>query len=81
MLFYTYILKSQKDNTYYYGSTNNIEGRIKIHNLGKERYTKGHIPYVLHYFEEYKSRSEAYARERFFKSINGYIWLKNQKII
>ena len=48
-MFYSYILKSLKDHTYYYGSTEKIEDRIKTHNSGKVKYTKGHLPYELHY--------------------------------
>lgn len=80
-MFYTYILKSLKDKTYYYGSTENLDERIKNHNAGKVRYTKGHMPYILHYYETYETRKEAFARERFFKSIDGYSWLKSKGII
>jgi len=80
-MFWAYILKSKKDNSHYYGSTSNISQRLKEHNSGKVRYTKGHIPYVIHYIEEFKTRSEALQREQFFKSIDGYNWLKNHKII
>jgi putative endonuclease len=80
-MFYAYVLKSLKDRTYYYGSTNNLEGRIKYHNSGKVRYTKGHKPYKLQYYETFNSRKEAFARENFFKSIDGYNWLKARGII
>jgi putative endonuclease len=80
-MFIAYILRSEKDNTYYYGSTNDLTNRIKYHNSGKVRYTKGHLPYKLHYSESFESRSEAMAREKFFKSIDGYNWLKKEKII
>jgi len=80
-MFFAYILKSEKDNTYYYGSTGDIEGRLKYHNSGKVKYTKGHLPYKLYYFESYNSRSEAMAREKFFKSIDGYNWLRKENII
>lgn len=80
-MFFAYILKSEKDNTYYYGSAKDLDIRLKNHNSGKVRYTKGHLPYKLHYFEEFKSRSEAMMREKFFKSIDGYNWLKSKKII
>ena len=80
-MYYTYILKSSKDQSYYYGSTENIDNRMNAHNSGKVRYTKGHIPYQLHYYETYNTRKEAIARERFFKTIDGYLWLKSKKII
>ena len=80
-LFCAYILKSLKDSTFYYGSTQNLEERIKKHNSGKEKYTKGHIPYKIHYYETFGTRKEAFRREKFFKSIDGYKWLKIKGII
>ena len=80
-IFYVYVLKSIKDGTYYYGSTNNIDKRLEEHNKGKMRYTKGRLPWKLHYFEQYPSRSEAMKREQFFKSIGGYVYLKEFQII
>jgi putative endonuclease len=80
-MYFTYILKSVKDGTYYYGSTSNVEKRLKNHNAGKSRYTKGHRPYVVHYTERFSVRSEAMARERYFKTIDGYNWLKANLII
>ena len=81
MLYYTYILKSESHGTYYYGSTQNLKKRLIEHNNGRVRYTKGRRPWKLHYFEEFATRSEASKREYFFKSIAGYNFLKEQKII
>ena len=78
---YTYILKSEKDGKYYYGSTKDINDRLNYHNAGKVRSTKGRIPFTLHYTERHETRSEAVKREYFFKSIDGYNWLKQSKII
>jgi putative endonuclease len=80
-MFYSYILKSLKDGTYYYGCTENLESRVKTHNAGKVKFTKGHLPYRLHYNEIFSSRKEAVGRERFYKSIEGYKWLKSKEII
>jgi len=80
-VFYAYILKSIKDGKYYYGSTKDLDERLKTHNAGKMRSTKGRIPFVIHYYETFNSRSDAQKREYFFKSIDGYNWLKNNKII
>jgi putative endonuclease len=79
-VFYAYIFKSLKDGGFYYGSTHNPEERLKNHNSGKVKYTKAHKPYVLHYSESFKTRKEAMARERFFKSIDGFNWLKSKGI-
>ena len=79
-MFFTYILKSEKDGGYYYGSTSSLENRLISHNAGKVKSTKGRRPWKIHYFEKYKTRRDAVMRERFFKTIDGYIWLIKQKI-
>ncbi|MBU1100089.1 MAG: GIY-YIG nuclease family protein [Bacteroidetes bacterium] len=79
-MYYTYILKSLKDNRHYYGHTSNLENRLATHNAGKVRSTKGRRPWIIHYFETFESKSEANQRELFFKSIDGYNWLKTNKI-
>lgn len=80
-MYYAYILKSLKDNKYYYGSTGNLNSRLKEHNYGHLRSTKGHRPYKIHYYELFKNKSAALKRELFFKSINGYNWLRENNII
>jgi putative endonuclease len=80
-MYHAYILRSLKDGSYYYGSAEDISGRLKDHNRGKVKYTKGHLPYELHYSEEFPTRREAIVRERFFKSIAGYRWLREKGII
>ena len=79
--FFAYILQSVKDSKYYYGHTNNLDNRISRHNKGREKSTKGRRPFILHYHEEYLTKEEAVKRELYFKSINGYIYLKEKGII
>ncbi|HLG31967.1 MAG TPA: GIY-YIG nuclease family protein [Ignavibacteriaceae bacterium] len=52
-----------------------------VHNSGKVKYTKEHRPWIIHYYKSYKTRSEAVRREQFFKSLEGYKWLREMKII
>ena len=80
-MLYSYILLSLKDGSHYYGSSSNITDRLKSHNYGKVRSTKGHRPWKLHYYEKFNAREEAVKRERFFKTIDGYLWLKEKNII
>ena len=75
MKFYTYILKSKKDNSYYVGSTNSIENRLRYHNKGKVKSTKYKRPLQLIYKEEYPTLTEAIKRERQIKS-----WKKRKEI-
>jgi putative endonuclease len=81
MNYFSYILFRKKDKRYYYGSTNNIVNRLKRHNKGEVKSTKNRIPLTLHFSESFSNRSEAYKREQFYKSIDGYNWLKQNKII
>ncbi|MDQ7815624.1 MAG: GIY-YIG nuclease family protein [Melioribacteraceae bacterium] len=78
---FAYVLRSIKDGSHYYGSTANLVSRLKDHNGGKVKYTKGHRPYELNYYEEFATRQQAITKERFFKSIDGYNWLKSKGII
>ena len=80
-MFYSYVLKSLKDGKYYYGSTADLKARLNEHNRGKVRSTKSRTPFIVHYYETFETKSEAAKRELFFKSINGYIFLKENKII
>jgi len=80
-MFFTYILISLKDGKHYYGSTIDIQKRLNHHNSGKVKSTKHRKPFKLHYFEKYDTKKEAEVRERYFKSVDGYIWLKQNNII
>jgi putative endonuclease len=79
--YFTYILKSKNHNKHYYGYTSDLEKRLTEHNSGLSSYTKKFLPWDLIYFEEFSSRTEAVRRENFFKSLAGYHWLKENKII
>ncbi len=57
---YIYILKCS-DNSYYVGSTTNLEKRINQHNYGEDaEYKKHRLPVKLVYFEECLSIEEAF---------------------
>ncbi len=79
-MYYVYILKSSKTGRYYYGFTKDLENRLKYHNSGKVKSTKSGKPWKLHYFEEYENKKDALIREKYFKSIEGYRFLKENKI-
>ena len=81
MSYYAYVLRSESHGTNYYGSCEDLDKRLNQHNTGKVRYTKGRMPWKLNYYEEFETRSEAMKREKFFKSIDGYNYLKEKKII
>jgi len=75
MSFYVYVLISQLDGIRYVGSGADAEERLRRHNKGDYRFTKGHRPWKLVYKEEFSSRSEAMKREKFLKSGQGRKYL------
>ncbi|MES1214613.1 MAG: GIY-YIG nuclease family protein [Bacteroidota bacterium] len=80
-MFFAYILKSAKDDGYYFGHTSNLKERLERHNGGKVKSTKARRPFTVHYFEKFSTKSEAYKREMFFKSFEGRKWLILNNII
>ena len=68
MRYFVYVLRSLKNNDIYVGSTENIDKRVKLHNLGKVRSTRGYRPWKLLEYQEFNSRSEAVEAERFLKT-------------
>ena len=78
-MFYTYILKSEKDKSYYIGSTSNLTNRLREHNFGNTHYTKLKRPWVLIYSEEFSTRGLAILREKKLKGLKNRIAL--EKII
>lgn len=62
----------------YKGSTQDIENRLTIHNNGLVNYSSKHMPWELMLFEEFKTRSEAMKREKWYKTGVGRAWIKAQ---
>ena len=61
-MFIAYVLKSIKDGKYYYGSTANVDLRLKKHNAGGVPSTKYRRPFQLHYQEQYENKLQAMKR-------------------
>ncbi len=80
-MFYAYTLQSEKKKTFYYGHTYDLKIRLKRHNDGRVRSMKSKRPWKLCHFEAFETKPEAYRRELFFKSIDGYNYLRSEKII
>jgi len=50
---FVYILKSEKNNSFYIGSTQDVEKRFKEHNDGSNKYTKSLLPWKLEFYKKY----------------------------
>jgi len=76
--YYTYILKSLKDNKLYTGYTKNMKVRFDQHNKGLLDSTKDRRPLILIYFEACLSREDALHREKYLKTHYGKMFIKNR---
>jgi putative endonuclease len=69
-MWFCYILECS-DGTLYTGITNDLEMRIKTHNLGKgAKYTKARLPVKLKWSKIVENRSEASKLEYKIKKLN-----------
>ena len=67
--FYVYIVEC-RNRTYYTGSTNSLEDRIKLHNKGRgAKYLRGKRPVELVYAKEYRYYKNALHAERNLKKL------------
>lgn len=62
-----YVLEC-RDGTLYTGYTNDLEKRMKTHNLGKgAKYTRARLPVLCIYFEGFETKQAAMSAEYHFK--------------
>ena len=66
-MFFVYVLKSISENWYYVGLTNNLDRRLKQHNLKKVRSTIAHTPFKLVYSRSFNTRLKARDYEKYLK--------------
>jgi putative endonuclease len=66
-MFYVYVLKSSRDNILYIGYTSDLRRRFEEHNKGLSVFDRLHGPFVLVYYEAYKSIKDAKLREKRLK--------------
>lgn len=69
-MYYCYLVECV-DKTLYCGYTNNIDKRVKTHNLGRgAKYTQKRLPVTLVYFEKFDDKRKAMRREYAIKQLS-----------
>ena len=76
-----YVLLSLKDQSTYVGMALDAKKRLQEHNSGKNRYTKGHIPWKIIYTEEQENWETARIREKYLKSTAGKNYLRAKGVL
>lgn len=70
-MYYTYILLSSKSHIFYFGSTVDISNRLTLHNSGRVKSTKPHIPWKLVWYGAFSKEKEARDFELYLKTGSG----------
>ncbi|MBX4189378.1 GIY-YIG nuclease family protein [Candidatus Parcubacteria bacterium] len=77
-MYYTYVLRSEKDNLLYIGWSNDLRARVAKHNGGLVTATQNRLPLKLIYYEACISKEKAIKREKYFKTGFGRRYLKSR---
>jgi predicted GIY-YIG superfamily endonuclease len=79
-MFYTYIIQSQKDKTFYIGSTSDLKRRIDEHNKGKATYSSIKAPFKLIWYGAFENKTKSQEFEKYLKSSSGFAF-RNKRLI
>ncbi len=70
-MFYCYVLRSERTGRRYIGSCEDLDDRLRRHNTRQSQSTKHGVPWRLVRTEQFSTRQEAIARERYYKTGRG----------
>lgn len=79
LMYYVYILQSQKNKKLYIGQTSDLKSRLEEHNRGETKTTKSYIPYELIYYCAFKNQKDAIECEKYLKTTAG--WRRIKKML
>jgi len=77
IMYWVYVLQSEKFAKSYVGYTDNVQRRLSEHNAGKSNFTSKYKPWKLKHIESFNLKGEAIKREKFLKSKSGRKFLKD----
>ena len=77
-MFTVYAILSLKDGRVYVGYSENVNRRLKEHNAGDCRSTKGYRPWKLVFEERVETLGEALKLEKYYKTGSGKEKLKRK---
>ena len=73
-----YVLRSLRNGWFYIGMTDDLDRRVREHNRGYNRSTKGKGPFAVIHSEQFATRPEARGREKHLKTTKGREWLRTK---
>ena len=79
MTFYVYVLYARSSDKIYIGFTSDLEGRLLSHNhLATKGWTIKFRPWQLLHSENFHTKKDAMAREKYLKSYRGREWIRRE---
>jgi putative endonuclease len=79
-MYYTYIIQSKKDFSYYAGVTEDLKARLQEHNRGNARYTSSKIPYEVAWYCAFKDKKKAFDFEKYLKQGSGFAFARKRLV-
>lgn len=79
-MYFVYIIRSQKDFSYYTGITTNLKKRLLEHNNGKSIYSSSKRPFKLNWYCVFNNKEKAFSFEKYLKSSFG-IAFRNKHLL
>jgi len=77
-MFYTYVIRSEKDGNLYVGYTHDLKLRFEQHQKGQVESTKLRRPLTLIYYECCLNQGDALRREKYLKTHYGKMFLRKR---
>ena len=79
-MFYVYIIKSKKDNSFYKGFTEDLKNRLNEHNNGKAKYTSTKGEYDLVWYCAFQNKNKAIDFEKYLKQGSGFAFARKRLV-
>ncbi len=68
IMYYVYILRSDKDGSRYVGTTSDLKRRLKEHNSGNAAYSSTRAPLSLVWYSAFSEKERAYVFEKYLET-------------
>jgi len=78
MMFYVYVMFSERDKKFYTGLTDDLKRRVAEHRAGRVQSTLLRRPLRLVYYEACLNKDDAIHRERYLKTTFGKRYIRNR---
>ncbi|MBI4050342.1 MAG: GIY-YIG nuclease family protein [Candidatus Doudnabacteria bacterium] len=79
-MYYVYILKSEKDRSFYTGFTTDLKLRLKDHNTKGNQYSSTKAPFELVWYCAFLHKKKALDFEKYLKQGSGFAFARKRLV-